>query len=79
MCPAHKGQEAPEFSSSSLQPNVTADRQQHVGPKATMNLNPCTIAERQAGEDRGEVYPWHFILSLLLFLLYHHSVHKIWF
>ncbi|GMY20268.1 double-stranded RNA-binding protein 1-like [Fagus crenata] len=53
VCPAHKGQEAPEFSSSSFQPNVTADRQQHVGPKATMNLNPCTIAERQAGEDRA--------------------------
>ncbi|XP_030942713.1 double-stranded RNA-binding protein 1-like [Quercus lobata] len=51
VSPAHKGKETPEISSSSLQPNVTADLQQLVG--ATMNLNLCTIAERQAGEDRG--------------------------
>ncbi|KAL4607107.1 hypothetical protein ACB092_09G150800 [Castanea dentata] len=47
VSPAHKGKETPEISSSSLQPNVTADLQQLVG--ATMNLNPCT---RQAGENR---------------------------
>ncbi|XP_050260577.1 double-stranded RNA-binding protein 1-like isoform X3 [Quercus robur] len=51
VSPAHKGKETPEISSSSLQPNVPADLQQLVG--ATMNLNLCTIAERQAGEDRG--------------------------
>ncbi|KAL4616499.1 hypothetical protein ACB092_07G203200 [Castanea dentata] len=51
VSPAHKGKETSEISSSNLQPNVTADLQQLVG--ATMNLNLCTIAERQAGEDRG--------------------------
>ncbi|XP_050244903.1 double-stranded RNA-binding protein 4-like isoform X1 [Quercus robur] len=50
VSPAHKGKETPEISSSSLQRNVTADLQQLVG--ATMNLNLCTIAERQAGKDR---------------------------
>ncbi|KAF3958165.1 hypothetical protein CMV_016898 [Castanea mollissima] len=47
VSPAPKGKEIPEISSSSLQPNVTADLQQLVG--ATMNVNLCT---RQAGENR---------------------------
>jgi hypothetical protein len=50
-------EEDPEFSSSSLRPNFTADLQQHVGPKApSMSMNPCTITEGQPEEDRGEFF-----------------------
>ncbi|XP_050244904.1 double-stranded RNA-binding protein 1-like isoform X2 [Quercus robur] len=61
VSPAHKGKETPEISSSSLQRNVTADLQQLVG--ATMNLNLCTIAERQAGKDR-EVLQWTLHMAM---------------
>nr|POE85142.1 protein bobber 1 [Quercus suber] len=66
VSPAHKGKETPEISSSSLQPNVTSDLQQLVG--ATMNLNLCTISERQAGEDR-EVLRWTLHMAM-------HQIHS---
>ncbi|KAG2689917.1 hypothetical protein I3760_09G162600 [Carya illinoinensis] len=50
--PAQQQWKTLEFSSSSPQPNVTADLQHHVGPKALENINLCTINLGQAKENR---------------------------
>ncbi|KAG6696764.1 hypothetical protein I3843_09G160500 [Carya illinoinensis] len=50
--PAQQEWKTLEFSSSSPQPNVTADLQHHVGPKAPENINLCTINLGQAKENR---------------------------
>lgn len=79
LSPAHHEQKAPEFSSFSLQSNVTADLHQLAGPKTLESVNPCYITKQQGEEDKGKFFPTIFFLLIIVILMAHHFQRKIWF